>query len=74
MNEFYERLAGVLDLDAVKPGDVMEDLPDWDSLTAFTVIAMIGSRFGVHLTARDLKSLSTAQDLNNFVFQHNCAA
>ena len=74
MDEFYNRLAKVLDLDEVKPTDVMQDLPDWDSLAAFTVIAMIGSRFGVHIKAPELKAMSTVQDLSDFVFQHSCAS
>ena len=74
MDEFCVKLAKVLDLDEVAPSDVIEDLPDWDSLAAFTVIAMIGSRFGVHLMARDLKSLTTVQELADFVGEHSCAS
>jgi acyl carrier protein len=67
MDDFYNKLAGALDLDEVKPGDVLEDLPDWDSLAAFTVIAMIGSTYGVHLKAAELRSLGSAENLRNHV-------
>jgi len=67
MDDFYSKLAGTLDLDEVNPTDVLEDLPDWDSLAAFTVIAMIGSRYSVHLKAADLKKLGMAENLYDFV-------
>jgi acyl carrier protein len=67
MDEFYKKLAEVLDLDEVKPTDVIEDLPDWDSLAALTVIAMLGSRFGIHLETSELNRLKTVQELHDLV-------
>jgi acyl carrier protein len=69
MDKFCERFAAVLDLAEVKPTDVLEDLPDWDSLAALTVVVMLGSDFGVHLKASDLRNLSTIQDLQELVGQ-----
>ena len=67
MDEFYKKLAEVLDLKEVKPSDVIEDLPDWDSLAALTVLAMLSSRFGVHLEISELNRPKTAQDLHDLV-------
>jgi len=60
---FCEKLAQVLDLEAVEPASVIQDLPDWDSLAALSVVAMLDSRYGVHINSSDLKRLSTVQDL-----------
>jgi acyl carrier protein len=66
-DSFCEKLAQVLDLEAVEPASVIQDLPDWDSLAALSVVAMLDSRFGVHIGSSDLKRLSTVQDLMDFV-------
>jgi len=66
-DSFCEKLAQVLDLEAVEPSDIIQDLPDWDSLAALSVVAMLDSRFGVHINASDLKRLTTVQDLMDFV-------
>lgn len=72
MDEFYKRLAATLDLEKIRPIDVIEELPDWDSLAALTVIAMLGAEFGVHLGSSEFKRLSTVQDLHDLVAQGCC--
>jgi acyl carrier protein len=66
-DSFCEKLAQVLDLEAVEPASVIQDLPDWDSLAALSVVAMLDSRYGVHIGSSDLKRLGTVQDLMNLV-------
>jgi acyl carrier protein len=67
---FCEKLAQVLDLEVVEPASIIQDLPDWDSLAALSVVAMLDSRFGVHINSSDLKRLTTVQDLMDFVSRH----
>jgi len=56
-------LAELLEVDEIKPGDVLADSPLWDSLTALSLIAMLDADYGVNLTAADLRETRTAGDL-----------
>ena len=63
MSEFYSKLAELLEVEEVKPTDVLADSPLWDSLTQLSLIAMLDSDYGVNLTAADLREIRTAGDL-----------
>jgi acyl carrier protein len=63
MNEFYSKLAELLEVEETKPSDVLADSPLWDSLTQLSLIAMLDADYGVNLTAADLRAIRTAGDL-----------
>lgn len=63
MEEFFGKLADILEVDEVKPTDALEDFEEWDSLSVLSVIAMIDAKYGVNLTAADLKGIGTAEAL-----------
>ena len=63
MQEFLERVAEVLEVPAVQPGDAFRDVPMWGSLTGFALVVMIEQRYGTRLTADDFVSLKTVADL-----------
>ena len=67
MEQFYEQLAEALELDNVTAGDVLADFEEWDSLSVLSVIAMIGRNYGVHLTARDIRQVTTAEQLRDLI-------
>ena len=67
MEEFYKRVAEILEVEEVKGSDVLESFPEWDSLSMLSVIAMVGSNYGVNLTARDVRSVATAEGLHDLV-------
>jgi acyl carrier protein len=67
MDEFLEQLREVLDLERVDGTEVLEDLPEWDSLTALSVIAMIDANYRVNLSAGELKGGLTGQALSRLV-------
>jgi len=67
MDAFYGKLAKVMELDEVKESDVLADFPEWDSLTALSVIAMIGTEYNVNLIAADLRRVGTAGALYELV-------
>ena len=69
MDDFYVKLADILEVDEIKLTDTLESFSGWDSLGMLSVIAMIGSEFGVNLTARDLRGVDTAQGLYDLVAQ-----
>jgi acyl carrier protein len=67
MNDFCRKLAEVLDVETVSEADALEDLPDWDSLSALSVIAMLDSEYGVNLTAMELRKIQTVAELAKLV-------
>ncbi|MCX7018454.1 MAG: acyl carrier protein [Candidatus Sumerlaeota bacterium] len=69
MEEFYGKLAEILEVDQVNGNDVLEEFSEWDSLSALSVIAMIDAQYGVNLTATDLRGIDTAQNLFALVIQ-----
>ncbi len=67
MNEFLEKIAGILEVPAVKESDDLKAFPSWDSLAVLSVIAMLDSTYGVNLRAADFQNVTTATDLWNLV-------
>jgi acyl carrier protein len=67
MDNFYEKLAVVVEEDVVKPDDVLASFEQWDSLTALSVIAMIEENYGVNVSGEDLATAKTAGALEAFV-------
>ena len=67
MENFYQLLAAKLEEDQVGPGDVLEDFPEWDSLTALSIVAMVDDEYGVTIGAVDLLEIETAGDLEDLV-------
>ena len=67
MDGFYEKIAEILEVDAVNAADVLADFPEWDSLSVLSAIAMISADYGVNLTAANLRGVATAQALRDLV-------
>ena len=65
MNEFCEKMAEILDEAGMKESDVLADFAAWDSLSVLSTIAMLDSKYGVNITASDLKGVRTVADLWN---------
>jgi acyl carrier protein len=63
MNDLYVKLAEILEVDEVKPDDVLKDFENWDSLTVLSVLAMLDANYGVNLTASDLRQIKTPAEL-----------
>ncbi len=67
MEEFFGKLADVLELDEIHPTDVLEDFPEWDSLSVLSVTAMVDAQYGVNLSAADFKRVGTVQSLYELI-------
>jgi acyl carrier protein len=63
MKEFYAALAEILEEDTVESGAVLEDFEEWDSLSVLTVVAMIGKKFEVTISAQEIAAIKTAGEL-----------
>ncbi len=67
MNDFFNKIAGILEVEGVKESDQLKAFPQWDSLSVLSVIAMLDASYGVNLHAADFKSVSTIGDLWHLV-------
>ena len=63
MHEFYQQLAFILDESEIKPGDILTDFSEWDSLSVLSVIAMLDAHYSINLNAKELQQFKTAGDL-----------
>jgi len=65
--ELYQKLAAILDIQEVKPENVLKDFETWDSLAILSVLAMADSKYGVSIKADEIRSVVTAGDLANLM-------
>jgi len=65
--EFYQRLAEILDVEEVKPENVLKDFEAWDSLAVLSTLAMTDSKYGVSVKAEEIRSVVTAAALADLV-------
>ena len=62
--EFDEIEAGT-----IKPASTFRDLPEWSSMHALIIIALIDTEYDVILNGEDLRSAETVQDLFDVVIK-----
>jgi acyl carrier protein len=65
--EFYQKLAEILDIEEVKPENVLKDIETWDSLAILSVLAMADSKYGVSIKAEEIRSVVTVANLADLV-------
>lgn len=65
--KFYDQLAKILDIEAVKADDVLKDFEAWDSLAVLSVLALADSTYGASIKADEIRSVITALDLADLV-------
>lgn len=63
MEPFYTELAEIMEVDAVQADSVLRDFEEWDSLTVLSVISLMHSRYGVTVSAAELRQADTAHAL-----------
>lgn len=67
ITEFYKKLAVILEVEEIKPENLLSDFEAWDSLSILSVIVMADSDYGLTIYARDIKELKTVEDLFLFI-------
>jgi acyl carrier protein len=71
INEFIKDFADQFDeteLDEFKPEtNYREDIDEWSSLTGLAILNMIDKKYGVKLTATDIKDTKTIKDIYNLI-------
>lgn len=58
LEEVFEADAGTLD-----PGMELDNLENWDSMTALSLIVMIDEECGKRISGNDIKSMHLIQDI-----------
>jgi len=69
--QFYNKLAEILETEAVKDEEVLREFEVWDSLTVLSIIAMADSDYKINISSRDLDSVTTVGDLKAYLENHN---
>ena len=73
MDEFLVEMAEILEEDSVVPTDELSGFESWDSLAELSVLAMADARFGVRVTAPELRSAATVGDLYGLITSKKAA-
>ena len=70
IKEFIADFADQFDeteLDEFKPETEYRDLDEWRSLTGLAILNMISKKYGVKITANEVKETNTIESLYNLV-------
>ena len=52
-----------LDEDTLKPENRLEDIEEWDSLSALSFVVLLGDEFNRKITGQQIRAFETVQDL-----------
>lgn len=63
MDNFYELIAEILEVDVVTPEQELESFDCWDSLTILSIIAMLDESFGKKSTSEGISDCKTVGDI-----------
>lgn len=67
MEAFLSSLADILEVEAVKPDDVLGNFEEWDSLSVLSVIAMVDSDYHVTLNSQEVRNAVDAASLYGLI-------
>ena len=70
INDFIKDFADQFDeteFEEFQPETVYRDLDEWSSLTGLAVLNMIDKKYGVKITATEIKGTSTIESVFNLV-------
>lgn len=73
IKEFIEKFADVFDdtdISTLKPDTQFRELDEWTSMIALSTMAMVCDEYDVELTADEMRSANTFEDLFNTVQSH----
>lgn len=70
LKEFIENLAEQFDdtdISEIQPETEYQELDEWSSLTAMSIIAMVKTQYGKTITGREIRKCQTVEELFNLV-------
>lgn len=69
MNELLMELREILESDEIEVGTDFIDLPECDSLSLLSIIVAVDAKFGVNVTANEIRQSRTCLNLLELVEQ-----
>ena len=73
MNSFYEKMAEILEVDKVNPGDEITSFSNWDSLGVLSILALADSQYGVTVTGEEIAQMKVVGELEKLI-EHRAAS
>jgi acyl carrier protein len=67
MDKLVGELCEILEVTALEVDARFEDMPEWDSLNALSVIALLDSNYGLQIDATGLQNFKNIIDFLNYV-------
>jgi len=67
MQEFYKKLADILEVETVSRDSPVEDFENWDSLGVLAILAMIDSTYKVSISSAEMTKVRKVADLEDIV-------
>lgn len=66
--ELQEKLAALedimeLDEGTLAPGTRLDDIEEWDSLSALSFVVLLGDEFGRKISGQEIRAFETVQDM-----------
>jgi acyl carrier protein len=62
MDKLLSELCEIFEVDDLPMGSKFEDIPNWDSLNALSVVALLDSNYGTSITVSDLKKFPSLEE------------
>jgi acyl carrier protein len=67
MEQFYEKLKEILEVDSISLDDRIDSFDAWDSLSILSIIGLLDSDFGVRITVNQLEEFDTVKDIVEYI-------
>ncbi len=67
MDDFYQRMAEILEVDKVGPDDRIASFDNWDSLGVLSILALADSVYGVTVTGEEIARMNTVGELEKLI-------
>lgn len=70
LNDFVRKFADLFDetdADEIQSDTIFQDLDEWSSLTAMSIIAFVKTEYGKSVSGKEIRSCEKVEDLFNLV-------
>lgn len=67
MDNFFEQLSEILEVESVNPTDVLVEFETWDSLAQLSIIAVADEQYHKTINAEQIKKATTVQGLYDLI-------
>lgn len=69
MENIYNRLAEIFEVDAVSDDQILKEFECWDSLTVLSVIALASEHYNATLSANEINDTRTIEGLVELIMR-----